>query len=57
VGKLNGNTIEKYPGAISSKRTLYHPLKLSGGEYIVFVKMHHDAKFEKGFDVNLAVYS
>jgi hypothetical protein len=27
------------------------------GEYLVYVKVHYDVKFEKDFDLNLAVYS
>lgn len=32
-------------------------MDLMPGEYLVYVKVHHDAQFETVFDVNLAVYA
>ena len=49
--------IAKQNGVTSNKRTLYYAEKMTAGEYIVYVKVHFDSKFEKDFDVNLACYS
>jgi hypothetical protein len=57
VGRLNGNSVVNKKGTNSRKRTLYHDIDLEAGQYVVFVKVHYDAQFEKDFEVNLAIYA
>ena len=42
---------------MSSRRTLFKGYSLDAGEYIVKVKIDFDSRFEKDFDVNLAIYA
>jgi len=40
----------------SNSRTLYHPNVVPPGVYVCYVKINFDVKFEKVFDINLAIY-
>jgi hypothetical protein len=44
-------------GKISHRRTLYKKYDLTAGTYVAWVKIRFDPKYEKDFDVTLAVYS
>jgi len=46
VGRLQGNSIQKYQGLRSAKRTLVQKHKLSPGKYIVFVRISYHKDWE-----------
>jgi hypothetical protein len=54
---LNGNNIQKMQGFQSNARTTQQKFNLKAGIYIVKVRVDFDPKWEKDFDVNLAVYA
>lgn len=39
------------------RRTLFKGYELQPGVYIAYVKISFDRRFEKDFDINLAVYA
>ena len=57
IGKNVEGSIENAKASQSSRRTLYKGFSLDPGSYIVKVKIDYDGKFEKDYDVNLAVYA
>lgn len=57
IGRVEGNSVKKYQGLRSARRTLFKKETLSPGTYIAFVKIQYDPDFEDQYDVNLAVYS
>ena len=46
-----------YQGLLSSRRTLFRSYTLQPGKHVAFVKIDYTPKFEKDFEVNLAIYS
>jgi hypothetical protein len=40
----------------SNSRALYHSAVFSPGSYICYTKIDFDAKYEKLFEINLAIY-
>jgi hypothetical protein len=57
LGLINSRNIERLKGFADKRRTTEKKYRLSPGVYIVKVLMDFDPKFEKDFDVNLAVYA
>lgn len=56
IGKFDGD-ISGRKSAASRNRTLYKGFDLQPGTYIVKVNIEYDSRFEKDYDVNLAVYA
>lgn len=57
IGRHQGGEVADKKSGNSRRRTLYKDWDLDAGEYIVFVKVHYDAQYEKDYDVNLAIYA
>lgn len=57
IGKITEKSSEMLEGCRNKKRTMYKSYKLLPGEYVAYVKIDFDAKYEEDFEVNLAVYS
>lgn len=52
-----GNSCKKLERASSAKRTLSKGYDLQSGTYVAFVKVDFNDRWEKEFDINLAVYA
>lgn len=57
LGFMNNGQIQKLQGIQSNQRTTQQKYRMNPGFYIVKVKLDFDPKWEKDFDVNLAVYA
>lgn len=57
LGLINSRSLERLKGFADDKRTTQKKYRLTPGIYIVKVLMDFDSKFEKDFDVNLAIYA
>jgi hypothetical protein len=57
LGLVSGGSTQKLEGFASSQRTTQKKYRLQPGTYIVKVLVDFDPKYEKDYDVNLAVYA
>ena len=57
LGFWNNGQVQKLQGFSSSKRTTFQKYNMRPGTYIAKVVMDFDPKWEKEYDVNLAVYA
>jgi hypothetical protein len=57
VGVSNGGSVKKLKTFQSNSRTTFEKFNLQPGTYIVKVVVDFDPKWEKEFEVNLAVYA
>lgn len=57
LGRVTGpNQYQWYEGTQSAFRTLFKKHRLPPGQYVVFSKIFFDQKYEKDFEVTLAIY-
>lgn len=53
---MNGNMVEWYEGSQSAYRTLFKKHTLPAGQYIVYGKIFFSERWEKDYELTLAVY-
>ena len=57
LGKIEIGCTKRFMGFATKRRSLFKKYPLTPGVYVSWIKIDFDERFEKDFEVNLAIYS